>query len=72
MALQRIRITRKVIHQEGLTLITTTMKGLPKKIYLQVSDDIDTSRNLNGEELMSITWHWERLNDSDIEYILTA
>ena len=53
------------------------MKNIPKYIYLQVDpkNEEDRSEEANFEDLLqkyeeNITWHWHRINDSDIEYIL--
>lgn len=46
------------------------MKNIPKKIYLQ----IDTDGNIPEEfkELDGITWCSDRINKTDIEYVLSC
>lgn len=44
------------------------MKGLPEKIYLQISDDDGTPEFFHE---LDTTWCSERINKSDIEYTLT-
>lgn len=45
------------------------MNNIPKKIYLQIGDDVETSDNFKNLE--GVTWANERVNNSDIEYTLT-
>ena len=47
------------------------MKDIPKKIYLQVSDENNTYCE-SFKELFGVTWHSERINESDVEYILNV
>jgi len=44
------------------------MKNIPKKIYLQIDEDGDTPENFN--ELHEVTWCKERINHSDLVFIL--
>ena len=46
------------------------MKNIPKKIYLQVGDVEDL--DISFKELRGITWSTERIDSSDIEYILNG
>lgn len=45
------------------------MKNIPKKIYLQISDDADMTCD-DFNELSEVSWCDERINDNDIEYAL--
>lgn len=50
------------------------MKNIPKIIYLQIGDDCESDdfnelRCLPGEQ-NEITWCEDRINDTDIKYIL--
>lgn len=42
------------------------MKNIPKKIYLQVGDDAGDDFN----KLHGVTWCDEKINDSDIAFLL--
>ena len=44
------------------------MKNIPKRIFLNVGDLEDS--NIDFAELHDVTWSAERINDTDIEYIL--
>ena len=44
------------------------MKNLPERIYLQVDPDNENPEDFN--ELFGVTWCTERINKSDIEYVL--
>lgn len=48
--------------------INNTMKNIPKKIYLQIDEDGETPEDF--KELSDVTWCEDRINDSDLEYIL--
>ena len=51
------------------------MKNVPKKIFLQLGDlTKEELKNCDFEDLRingQITWHDERIDNSDIEYTLT-
>ena len=44
------------------------MKNLPKRIFLQI--DPENEKPEDFKELSEVTWCEDRINDSDIEYIL--
>ena len=44
------------------------MNNLPRTIYLQVDPEKEIPKDFN--ELDGITWNKERINNTDIEYIL--
>lgn len=44
------------------------MKNLPKRIYLQVDPDNENPEDFN--ELSGVTWCAERVNKSDIKFVL--
>lgn len=44
------------------------MKNIPKKFYLQIEEDGETPEDF--KELSDVTWCEDRINDSDLEYIL--
>jgi hypothetical protein len=46
------------------------MKNLPKKIYLQVDPENECDENTDFNSLAGVSWCEERINDSDIEYVL--
>lgn len=44
------------------------MKNLPKKIYLNIGDGVPDDTDFC--DLSEVTWSEERINDSDIEYVI--
>jgi hypothetical protein len=53
------------------------MKNIPKKIYLQIGEDADVTidnsiTDFNDLLTHAITWSSERINENDIEYVLSA
>lgn len=45
-----------------------TIKNLPKRIYLNIGDGIPD--DVDFRDLSEVTWSEERVNDSDIEYVI--
>jgi hypothetical protein len=48
------------------------MKNIPQKIYLQVGEDISYHENGDFKELEEVRWCADKINDTDIEYVLAA
>lgn len=48
------------------------MKNLPQKIYLQVGFEHDEGDDFNDLETSEISWCDDRIDDTDIEYVLLA
>ena len=48
------------------------IKGLPDKIYLQISDEETEifKEDINWEEIQGATWCDQRIHRSDIEFLL--
>ncbi len=50
------------------------MKNTPQKIFLQVNNndyyDKEEMKQIDFKELAEVTWHDERLNESDLVYVL--
>ena len=46
------------------------MKGIPKRIFLQIGEDISPKDNIDFKELGEVTWCLDKINKTDIEYIL--
>ena len=44
------------------------IRNLPKKIYLQI--DPENEKPEDFKELREVTWCEDRINDSDIEYVI--
>ena len=45
------------------------IKNAPKRIYLQVGEDLPKNENVNFKDLNGVTWCEDKINDSDICYI---
>ena len=43
------------------------MKNLPKKIYLQIDDSVDTN---DFKDLSEVSWSDKKLNKRDVEYTI--
>jgi len=46
------------------------MKNIPKKIFLQIGEDVDKKDNIDFNELAGVTWCVEKINKTDLEYVL--
>lgn len=44
------------------------IQNLPKSVFLQIDPENESPEDFN--ELAEVIWHKERINDTDIEYIL--
>lgn len=45
------------------------IKNAPKRIYLQVGEDLPKNEDVNFKDLNEVTWCEDKINDSDICYI---
>ena len=45
------------------------IKNAPKRIYLQVGEDLPKNEDVNFKDLSEVTWCEDKINDSDICYI---
>lgn len=50
--------------------MSNKIKNIPQKIYLQIGEDIEDVEDFNEFVSESITWCSERINKTDIEYII--
>ena len=48
------------------------MKNLPQNIYLQFGFEHDDDDDFNDLEMSEISWCDDRIDDTDIEYVLLA
>lgn len=48
------------------------MRNLPLKIYIQIGDEVNIKDNVDFNELAGVSWSSERINKTDIEYVLKS
>lgn len=46
------------------------MRNVPKKIFIVIGDETNIKDDISFNELAGVSWSSERINKTDIEYVL--